>query len=56
MKRIDCVWDACPEGEIRRLVGTLRFNQHRRLFAKWLIAVSILVISGTVGLLYRFIN
>jgi len=56
MRRVDRIWDPCPEGEIRRMVGVLRGTHHRRLFARFLIAASVLVISGTIGMLYRFLQ
>lgn len=56
MRRVDRVWETCPEGEIRRLVLALRGTQQRRLMARLLIAAAGTVLLATIWLLIRFLS
>lgn len=48
MKRIDDVWEGCPEGEILRLVSELRLSYRRLTIAYMLATLALLVLGATL--------
>lgn len=49
MKRIDDVWDACPEGELLRLATALRTTYRIRILSRAAAAIAIVIACLTAA-------